>query len=435
MVRSMNVISSLGKTEQNLLSKTCLIDRFLTTRRFSERIAEPLSPEDCAIQSMPDASPIKWHLAHTTWFFETFLLKTQTDYKEFHPEFTSLYNSYYNAIGKQFPRSQRGLLSRPSLADVKEYRRHVDQWLLERLQSTEQIDANWKKIIEIGLQHEQQHQELMLTDVKHLLSLNPVNCLYRNDRFIASTRVPPTQTNWTSFQDGIYEFGYPGDEFCFDNELPRHQALVQRFELSNRLVTCGEYLDFMEDQGYSRPELWLSLGWQTVCDQQWTAPLYWRQSAGRWLEYTLAGVREVDPSQPVCHLSYLEADAFARWAGARLPTEFEWELAASQSDHGDGIFADKLLESELALHPCTTTETAESLFGNVWQWTSSPYVAYPGYIPPAGALGEYNGKFMCNQFVLRGGSCATPSTHIRATYRNFFPPDARWQFSGIRLAR
>jgi ergothioneine biosynthesis protein EgtB len=431
----MNVKMELQSPVTGAASASPPGQRYRAVRRFSESIAKPLSPEDCAIQSMPDASPIKWHLAHTTWFFETFLLREQQGYREFNPRFTDLYNSYYNAIGKQFPRPQRGLLSRPALAEIFEYRQHVDQYLEGHLASDQEIDPSWRRILEIGLQHEQQHQELMLTDVKHLLSLNPLDGVYQNGRFVSSRETRSGEIKWMSFEEGIYEVGHRDNGFCFDNELPRHRVFLNRFELSSQLVTCGEYLEFIEDQGYTRPELWLSLGWQAVCDRQWTAPLYWQKVAGRWHEFTLAGQREVDLSQPVCHLSYFEAEAFARWKGARLPTEFEWELAASQSNPITGNFADTLFKSGLAFQPCLETGIEESLFGNVWQWTSSPYVAYPGYAPPDGALGEYNGKFMCNQIVLRGGSCATHSTHMRASYRNFFPPDARWQFSGIRLAR
>ena len=409
-----------------------LSERFQNVREFTEELVAPLSAEDCALQSMPDVSPTKWHLAHTTWFFETFLLRQMTDYQPFDDSYVHLFNSYYNTVGEQFPRSKRGLLSRPSLAVVREYRRHVDDQMLNRLLSHDTSLDGLEHVIETGLQHEQQHQELILTDIKHVLSQSPLAPSYRASPFAEAC--DPTGQEWLCVNEGLYEIGHSGNDFCFDNELPKHRVLVESFKLSNRLVTCGEYLQFMDDGGYERPELWLSLGWTTASERGWHAPRYWNRINGTWREFTLGGSRPVDPTQPVCHVSYFEADAFARWAGCRLPTEAEWEVASSVVDR-TGNFVDTLLDAGLAIHPCTTVEHPAALFGNVWQWTASPYVAFPGYAPPEGALGEYNGKFMCNQFVLRGGSCATHSTHIRHTYRNFFPPEAQWQFSGIRLAR
>lgn len=418
---------SLDASLENL-ADVSLTDRFITIRNFSEQLAKPLSAEDCAIQSMPDASPTKWHLAHTTWFFETFLLLDQSNYKPFDSKFAYLYNSYYNTVGKQFPRPQRGLISRPSLDEILAYREYVNQHVAKMLDAP---DDRTQHITEIGLNHEQQHQELMLTDIKHVLSCNPLRPIYREGRFQpqAGSSSEPLE-----FDEGIYEIGHPSDGYCFDNELPRHRVFLEAFQLCNRLVTCGEYLEFIKDGGYERPEFWLSMGWSTVCEQSWKVPLYWYEEDGKWHQFTLAGPVEIDLNLPVCHVSYFEADAYARWAGMRLPTEAEWEIA-SESFPMTGNFVDACLAGDFAIHPGSSdaSQLSSGMFGDVWQWTASPYTAYPGYSPPDGALGEYNGKFMCNQFVLRGGSCATSNSHIRRTYRNFFPPDARWQFSGIRL--
>jgi ergothioneine biosynthesis protein EgtB len=406
------------------------LDRFLSVRRFTESLCAPLSPEDCTIQSMPDASPARWHLAHTTWFFETFVLEpARPKYDPFHPAFRHLFNSYYNSVGVAFPRLQRGLLSRPSLADVLQYRRHVDRHVQGLLEGDSEL-GELLPIIELGLHHEQQHQELILTDVKHLLSLNPLHPTYRETAATDPGVLLPLK--WIPFSAGIRSIGHEGDGFAFDNETPRHRVFVEAFRFSSRLVTNDEYRTFMEDGGYRRPDLWLAAGWEAVCSQGWKAPLYWTQQDGRWWTFTLSGLRPVIGPEPVCHVSYFEADAYARWSGARLPTEAEWETAAEDVPL-DGNF----VESEV-LHPrpasSDSSDRPAQMFGDVWEWTQSPYVAYPGFRPSAGSLGEYNGKFMCNQYVLRGGSCATPRTHIRRTYRNFFPPDARWQFTGIRLA-
>ena len=378
-------------------------------------------------------SPIKWHLAHTTWFFETFVLADQPDCEVFDERFRVLFNSYYNTVGEQFSRPKRGLLSRPCLSDVREYRECVDKQLLGLLMS-EPADPRIVDVIEIGLQHEQQHQELMLTDIKHALSCNPLQPVYRQGPL--PDRSNNRHQQWHQQDEGIHWIGHEDDGFCFDNEQPRHRVFLEAYRLSDQLVTCGQYLEFIADGGYRRPELWLSLGWDTVCQQGWQAPLYWQHRDGELFEFTLAGVRELNLMLPVCHVSYFEADAFARWSGRRLPTEAEWEVAASELPVV-GNFVDTLWQAGAAIHPgcqASCVEAGSDMYGDVWQWTASPYVAYPGYAPPAGALGEYNGKFMCNQYVLRGGSCATSSTHMRTTYRNFFPPDARWQFSGIRLA-
>jgi ergothioneine biosynthesis protein EgtB len=407
-----------------------LLDAFTAVRRATERLAEPLSPEDCQIQSMPDASPVKWHLAHTTWFFETFLLTNDPAYEPFDRQFTYLFNSYYEAVGARHPRPQRGLLSRPSLADIIRYRSAIDERIrrLLRSASDDQLERI-EPVLTLGLHHEQQHQELILTDVQHALSLNPVRPAYRDAP--NRTSESPGPVEWLDRPAGLKWVGDAGPGFAFDNESPRHRVWVDGYRMADRLVTCGEYLVFMHDGGYQRPELWLSDGWATCHARGWQAPLYWKRDDGRvWRRFSLFGVRPVDPAEPVCHVSYYEADAYARWCGRRLPTEAEWESAAAESPIADG-------PDDLPLCPRPVAPGGHGLLQldrDVWQWTASPYAAYPGFRPAAGALGEYNAKFMCNQMVLRGGSCATPRTHLRRTYRNFFPPDARWQFSGIRLA-
>ncbi|EAQ78749.1 ergothioneine biosynthesis protein EgtB [Blastopirellula marina] len=411
-----------------------LRQQFREVRQRSEKIAAPLEIEDFVVQSMPDASPIKWHLAHTTWFFETFVLQPSlADYVSPWPQFEYLFNSYYNTVGRPFPRSERGLLSRPTVTDVWKYRRYVDE-RIEEVMST--LDAQLLTVIELGVHHEQQHQELMLTDLKHAFSCNPLCPAYVDQAAIGETAA--SDRRWIAYEGGISSIGYDGDQFCYDNEQPAHQTLLEPYALASRLVTSGEYLEFMADGGYQDPQWWLSDGWNFLQSQQIVAPLYWRQQAEHWLQLTLGGLVPVSPSQPVHHVSYYEADAFARWAGHRLPTEQEWETAAqtelASSDSIQGLF----LESE-EFRPLPAsldaTNRMQQLFGDVWQWTASPYTAYPRYRASAGALGEYNGKFMCNQWVLRGGSCVTPQSHIRATYRNFFGPGKRWQFSGIRLAK
>jgi ergothioneine biosynthesis protein EgtB len=423
-------------------SMTRLAERFAAVRAFTATLCETLSAEDCCLQSMPSCSPTRWHLAHTSWFFETFLLKSDASYRVFDDHYEVLFNSYYNSVGEQFPRARRGLLSRPSLADVRAYRDHIDA-LVERWFASGRIESNaeFANIIEWGIQHEQQHQELVLTDIKHLFSLNPLLPVYRTDSDVGGRSVSTAQA-WLHFEPGVREIGFDGDGFAYDNESPRHRVYIEQFGLACHPVTNGEYLEFMCDEGYSRPEFWLSEGWAFVQSQALTRPIYWFEQDGAWHEFTLAGLRPVDMAAPVAHVSYFEADAFARWAGVRLPTEAEWEIAAEGLPL-TGNFVDTLLNEGRAVHPAAAglttepsrTSQAQEMFGDVWEWTASPYTPYPGYAPPSGALGEYNGKFMCNQHVLRGGSCATPSSHIRRTYRNFFPADTRWQFAGIRLAR
>jgi ergothioneine biosynthesis protein EgtB len=377
---------------------------------------------------MPDASPVKWHLAHTTWFFETFVLERHAPgYVPFDPAFRVLFNSYYNGVGDQHPRPERVLVSRPDLAAVRAYRAHVEAALAELLRDPPQ-DA--RDLIELGLHHEQQHQELILTDLKHLFSRNPARPAY-HPRW-PLTRVQPQSLRWCEHEGGLVEAGHAGAGFAFDNEMPRHRALVPPFALASRPVTHGEFAQFIADGGYRRPELWLSVGWDMVVARGWQAPLYWENGDGAWRVFTLHGMADIDPHTPVCHVSFFEADAYARWAGARLPTEFEWETVAAALPV-EGNFVDSQ-----ALHPLPQRQAVAGpaqMFGDVWEWTRSDYGPYPGFRTAPGAVGEYNGKFMCGQYVLRGGSCATPQSHVRATYRNFFAPDARWQFSGIRLAR
>jgi ergothioneine biosynthesis protein EgtB len=409
-----------------------LAERYSQVRRRSLALAEPLSAEDCVVQSMPDASPVKWHLAHTTWFFETFVLEAYArHFKPYAAAFRVLFNSYYNTVGDKHPRPQRGMLTRPSLQEVLAYRAHVDQRMTELLSSRSSAQQAIADLVTLGIHHEEQHQELILTDVKHLLSRNPTAPAYCQRWPL--TAVGRRKLDWKPVSGGTYEVGHAGDGFAFDNEGPQHRVLVRDFALASHPVTYGEYLAFMEDEGYRRPELWLSMGWDAVQAGGWEAPLYWQRRDGKWLNFTLHGLAPIEPNTPVCHLSYFEADAYARWAGARLPSEFEWEIAAAGVPT-KGNFCDSGL-----LHPLASGSDPVSgfaqLYGDVWEWTQSSYAPYPGYRPAAGAVGEYNGKFMCNQYVLRGGSCVTPQRHIRPTYRNFFPADARWQFSGVRLAR
>ncbi len=408
-----------------------LLPLFDEVRGATRRLAAPLSAEDCQPQSMADASPVKWHLAHTTWFFETFVLEAVLENHEpFHPDYRVLFNSYYQTVGAQHPRPERGLLTRPALEEIKRYREHVEDRVRELLEA-DRLDAPMRNTVEIGLHHEQQHQELILTDVKHLFSQTRLRSAYSNAAATAPRSVPPLA--WRTFGHGVMQIGHDGNGFAFDNETPRHRTVVEPYEIANRLITNGEYLQFMNDGGYETPTLWLSDGWATIQEHGWKAPLYWTERDGGWEVFSLSGSRDLRPDEPVTHLSYYEADAFSRWCGVRLPSEAEWELAA-----GGHLKEGNFMESGL-FHPRPRNGAGPTdmiqLFGDVWEWTNSPYTRYPGYQPPAGALGEYNGKFMANQMVLRGGSCATPHSHIRATYRNFFPPDARWQFSGIRLAR
>jgi ergothioneine biosynthesis protein EgtB len=407
-----------------------LSDRYQSVRSLSEQICQPLAIEDYVIQTMPDVSPAKWHLAHTTWFFETFLLKPNLrDYAVFNPHFGYLFNSYYEAVGERHPRPQRGLLSRPTVEEVYRYRAYVDEAMQTLIQ--EQIDnVELEILITLGLHHEQQHQELLLTDLKHVLASNPLRPVYRSDLSLSTTQVVTPKEHWLDYPGGVYSIGYQGIEFTFDNEMPLHPVYLQDYWLAARLVTNGEYLEFIEAGGYDKPEYWLSEGWATVRTEDWRSPLYWEKIDGQWWVMTLAGLRPLNHQEPVCHVSFYEADAYARWAGKRLPTEAEWEVAASSVEQQGNLLENGFLHPI----PATGKTRPDQLFGDVWEWTQSAYLPYPGFKTVTGAIGEYNGKFMCNQMVLRGGSCVTPPNHIRSTYRNFFPPSARWQFSGLRLA-
>lgn len=402
-------------------------------RRQSEALCEPLTIEDYVVQTMPDVSPPKWHLAHASWFFETFILAPYLPgYRTFNPAFHHLFNSYYQGIGTPFPRAQRGLLSRPTVTEIYRYRAHVDAQISALIA---QLDSHRERVkirdlILLGLHHEQQHQELLMTDIKHILGSNPLLPAYR-DRGEQMPPDPAPALAWVNLSGGVVAIGHDRDGFGFDNESPRHDVLLNDFLLANRLVTNAEYLQFIDDGGYHNPLLWLSDGWAAVQRECWKAPLYWRQVDNAWQVFTLEGLKSVDPDEPACHVSYFEADAYAAWAGKRLPAEAEWEHAAAQGDLTPGNYLESGRFHPL---PAQAGKRIMQLGGDVWEWTQSPYVAYPGYRPPHGAIGEYNGKFMCNQMVLRGGSCVTPADHLRKTYRNFFYPHNRWQFMGIRLA-
>jgi ergothioneine biosynthesis protein EgtB len=418
-------LATIARLNEQSATAEKLLRAFTSVRRQSEALAAPLSAEDQLIQSMPEASPTKWHLAHTTWFFETFLLAPHVkSYKREHPEFEYLFNSYYKQLHGHPLRSRRGLISRPDFAEVMAYRRQVDEAMLALLPKS---SAELLELTELGINHEQQHQELIVTDIKHALWSSPLQPAYTT---VPTPRTSAAPLRWKSWDEGIYEIGHvAGTGFAFDNEEPRHKVYLQPFQFASRCVTNGEYLEFINDGGYQHAELWLSDGWDQVTAKSWEAPLYWQKREGEWWNYAATGWRRVEPDEPVCHVSYYEADAYAQWAGARLTTEAEWEVAAA-SEPVRGNF----LEGG-RFHPIAAVADQTQMFGDVWEWTSSAYSAYPGYRRAKGVLGEYNGKFMCNQMVLRGGSCATPRSHIRPTYRNFFPALSRWQFSGIRLAK
>ena len=406
-----------------------LLSRWREVRAATLRLCEPLEVEDYGVQSMPDASPAKWHLAHTTWFFETFVLGPHAPgYRPFRAGWAALFNSYYVAAGPRHPRPERGVLSRPTVAEVRAYRAAVDEALAAFLELPTAASPEVTALLELGLHHEQQHQELLLTDLHHAFSRNPLAPALRARPAPTQTAAAPLQ--WRDHQGGLVRLGHQGGGFCFDNELPAHQVFLAPFALASRPATAGEYLAFIDDGGYLRPDLWLSDGFAAAQAGGWEAPLYWTRGEAGWSRFTLHGTWPLDPGAPVTHLSYYEADAFARWAGARLPTEAEWETAA-RAEESAGQFVEDGWLAQLA--PAGSAPTP--LLGGAWTWTSSPYVAYPGFRPAAGAVGEYNGKFMVNQLVLRGGSCLSPRSHLRPSYRNFFPPAARWQMSGLRLAR
>jgi ergothioneine biosynthesis protein EgtB len=433
---TMNRMERIGRTAHiadRERSATYLSREFARVRADSMELAAPLSAEDACVQSMPDASPAKWHLAHTTWFFETFVLERfEPGFKPFRAEFRVLFNSYYNNVGDRHPRPQRGMLTRPPLATIHDYRRDVDA-RMHRLLQDEEAAAALRHLVVLGLNHEQQHQELLLTDVKHLLSLNPLAPAYRERAAPLSPRdaEPGPALQWVDFEGGVAAVGHRGPGFAFDNECPCHDVLLQPFRLGARLVTNGDYLHFVEEGGYADARLWLSEGWDWIKQNRLAQPMYWRRDEGAWKEFTFGGLFPLEPGLPVVHVSYFEADACARWAGARLPTEQEWEHAAETCDTA-GHFAD---DSEFHPRAASPAPGLQQMFGDAWEWTQSSYAPYPGFRIAEGAIGEYNGKFMVNQYVLRGGSCVTPVDHIRASYRNFFPTSARWQFSGIRLAR
>jgi ergothioneine biosynthesis protein EgtB len=410
-----------------------LAERFRQIRALTHTLCAPLVTEDYVIQTMQDVSPTKWHLAHTTWFFETFVLTPfAEEYRPYNPDFAYLFNSYYVQAGDRHCRPKRGLLSRPTVEEVYRYRTFVDQQMAQLFETASDAESTEaRRRIEIGLNHEQQHQELILTDIKHVLSENPLRPVYAEAVQIGHTARPPASV-WIEHEGGLVEIGYQGDGFFYDNEGPVHQVFVEPFAFASRPVTNREYIEFMEAGAYDRTELWLSEGWTAVETNGWKAPGYWENTDGQWWNFTLRGFRPVNLDEPVCHVSYFEADAYARWADVRLMTEFEWEVASR-----DVVMEGNFVERE-NFHPIPApgkTGSVEQMFGDVWEWTRSQYSPYPRYKPEPGALGEYNGKFMCNQFVLRGGSVATSETHIRRTYRNFFHPSARWQFTGIRLAR
>ena len=411
------------RAAEMLGSDLSLRTRYRAVREATEQLAAPLSAEDQNLQSMPDASPVKWHRAHTTWFFETFVLAKQPDYRTFHPEYGYLFNSYYEAVGARHARPQRGLLSRPSAEEITAYRSHVDTGMCALLDRG--ADDAAAALIELGLNHEEQHQELILTDLLHAFARNPLRPPYTE--FLAASLVDQTASNFDVFEGGIVEVGHAGDSFAFDNEGPRHEVLLQPFALANRLVTNADWLEFMTAGGYREPKYWLSDGWQCVVANGWQAPLYWEARDRQWHSMTLSGLQTIDPDAPVAHVSFYEADAFARWRGKRLPTESEWEHAASKLNPLEGNFRE-------SGYLCPVASGSSQMFGDVWEWTTSAYAPYPGFRPAEGAVGEYNGKFMINQMVLRGGSCVTPRGHVRASYRNFFYPQQRWQFSGLRLA-
>jgi ergothioneine biosynthesis protein EgtB len=411
-----------------------LIEGYRQVRAFSRKLCEPLATEDFVVQSMPDVSPTRWHLAHMTWFFETFVLRDAVPgYKEHNPHYSFLFNSYYNTVGSPFPRALRGLLTRPTVEEVFDYRSNVDRHLLELLErgQPEQL-GKILPVVQLGLHHEQQHQELILTDIKHVFAMNPLRPVYREQEEIMPAG--SASLEWIPFKGGIHSIGSGDGGFIFDNEAPRHEVCLNDFVLASRPVSNADYLAFMEDGGYERHAFWLADGWATVQQESWKAPLYWEKRGGDWWTMTLSGMRKVALHDPVCHVSYYEADAFASWAGARLPTEAEWEVA-SQSVPVEGSFVESGRLHPAAAKPEEEKKGLLQMFGTVWEWTRSPYAPYPGYRASSGALGEYNGKFMCSQQVLRGGSVATSGSHVRHTYRNFFYPYQRWQFMGVRLAK
>jgi ergothioneine biosynthesis protein EgtB len=426
----------MGERRELTVSSESLLRRYHRVRSETEALASPITAEDAQVQSMPDASPTKWHLGHTTWFFETFVLSQAPDARPHREEFKVLFNSYYNAVGAQHPRPRRGMITRPALDEVYDYRHAVDARVRRYLERADERELETiAGIVALGCHHEQQHQELMLTDILHLFSENPLRPSYRSDP--APLAEPSRPMVWHGFSEGIVWIGHEGGafSFSFDNETPRHRTFVHGFEIGSRLVTAREYMEFMSEGGYQRPDLWLSDGFAMVQQAGWIAPSYWERRQGTWWQMTLHGMRPIDPNAPVCHVSYYEADAYARYRGARLPTEAEWEVAVSRIPIDGNLQESGLLAPLAPGSSAGASDPPSQMYGDLWEWTMSAYLPYHGYRPGPGALGEYNGKFMSGQMVLRGGSFATPADHIRPSYRNFFPPHARWQFTGIRLAR
>ncbi len=425
--------TQLSELPFKVSNKKDLASRYKSVRDFTLKLCEPLQTEDFVIQSMPDVSPTKWHLAHTSWFFEAFVLKNvNINYKSINPLYNYLFNSYYVQIGERYTRAMRGLLSRPTVKEIYAYRNYVDQHVLEFIENCKGDDFfKFGPIIEIGINHEQQHQELLVTDIKHVFSINPLNPVYIKSKPNFESIIP--KQNWIEFPEGLYDIGYVGENFFYDNETPKHKHFLNSFKLASRLVTNGEYIEFIESEGYKKPELWLSDGFATVEKENWKAPLYWEKVENEWWNFKLTGFQKVNPDEPVTHVSLFEADAFARWSEARLPSEEEWEIA-SENIKIKGNFVENGFFHPSPLQNENDENKIHQMYGDVWEWTKSSYSPYPGYKPLPGALGEYNGKFMSSQIVLRGGSCATSKSHIRNTYRNFFYPHSRWQFMGIRLA-
>lgn len=425
---------SANGIETDLKTREGLLMQFNKIRAFTMELAEPLKTEDLVIQIVEHASPVKWHLAHSSWFFEAFILeKALEKYQTMHPDYSYLFNSYYLQTGEPHCRNKRGNLSRPTVDEVFEYRAYVNEHVRSFIKKcSDQEFEQWQPVLEVGLNHEQQHQELIITDLKYMFGHNPLHPTYMKSERPDDGHTP--ELNWISFSEGVYETGHPGGSFGYDNEFPRHKTYIHDFKIADRLITNAEFIEFIVGGGYKDPKYWLDEGYSHVVENDWNSPLYWEKRDNEWHHYTLGGMEKVNPNEPVTHVSYFEADAYARWSGCRLPTEFEWELAAEDLPL-DGNFVDARFFHPAEIHGVSTNVNLKQMFGDVWQWTQSAYAAYPGYKTFPGKLGEYNGKFMCNQYVLRGGSCATSKAHYRKTYRNFFHARFRWQFSGIRLAK
>jgi len=431
-MNNLECVTGTDSVRETMIATPDLLEKYIQIRHDSESICSTLKVEDYGIQTMPDVSPPKWHLAHTAWFFETLLLKPYLpEYQIYHPKYAELFNSYYNTVGRQYPRPERGLLSRPTVSEVYQYRAYVDDAMAALLAHPKHpLWPEINKLTLLGLHHEQQHQELMLTDIKHIFAYNPLRPTYREIKLPPVNNVAThSDMPWLEFSAGMVEMGYSGSDFAYDNELPHHKQYMQGFRLSSTLVSNAQYLEFMQDGAYENPEWWLSEAWSVITKQSWQAPLYWQKINDIWCYMTLSGLRQVDAHAPVCHVSYFEAAAYARWKGKRLATETEWEVAARETKV-EGNFRDSGYLQPIAANK----NNSRQFFGDVWEWTKSPYTSYPGYRQQHGVLGEYNGKFMSSQMVLRGGSCVSPRGHVRVTYRNFFYPADRWQFSGFRLA-